>query len=31
MKLARPFVDLIGRTHADETLANLKQALEGSK
>jgi carbon monoxide dehydrogenase subunit G len=31
MKLARPFVDLIGRMHAHETLTNLKRALEGSK
>jgi carbon monoxide dehydrogenase subunit G len=28
MKLAKPFVILIGRTHADETLANLKKTLE---
>jgi hypothetical protein len=28
MKLAKPFVILIGKTHADETLANLKKTLE---
>lgn len=31
MKLAQPFVALVGRTHARETLVNLKRALEGSK
>lgn len=31
MKLVRPFVALIGRAHAHETLTNLKRALEGSK
>lgn len=28
MKLASPFLNLIGRTHAGETLANLKKTLE---
>jgi uncharacterized protein YndB with AHSA1/START domain len=28
MKLARPFVIVLGKTHADETLANLKSTLE---
>jgi carbon monoxide dehydrogenase subunit G len=28
MKLAGPFVNLIGRTHAAETLANLRKSLE---
>ena len=31
MKLARPFIAVIGRTHANETLTNLKKALEISK
>lgn len=31
MKLARPFIEWIGRTHAQETLVNLKRAMEGSK
>jgi uncharacterized protein YndB with AHSA1/START domain len=31
MKLARPFIAFIGKTHAQETLVNLKKALEGSK
>jgi hypothetical protein len=30
MKLARPFIELIGRTHAHETLVNLKSVLEAS-
>jgi hypothetical protein len=29
MRLARPFVLFVGRTHAAETLSGLKQALEG--
>jgi carbon monoxide dehydrogenase subunit G len=29
MKLARPFIALVGKTHAHETLTNLKKALEG--
>jgi hypothetical protein len=28
MKLARPILVLQGKTHADETLTNLKKALE---
>lgn len=28
MKLARPFIALVGKTHAQETLTNLKKALE---
>ncbi|RPJ27372.1 MAG: hypothetical protein EHM33_08305 [Chloroflexi bacterium] len=31
MKLARPFIAFVGRTHAHETLVNLKKAVEGSK
>jgi carbon monoxide dehydrogenase subunit G len=31
MKLARPFVALVGRTHAAETLANLKKVVETEK
>lgn len=31
MRLARPFVALVGKAHAYETLVNLKKALEGSK
>lgn len=30
MKLARPFLAIVGKTHAHETLVNLKKALEGS-
>jgi hypothetical protein len=30
MKLARPFIALVGKTHAHETLVNLKKALDGS-
>jgi len=30
MRLAQPFVTLIGRAHATETLANLKRSLEGA-
>ena len=29
MQLARPFIALVGKTHAHETLTNLKKALEG--
>lgn len=31
LKLARPFVAVVGRAHAHETLVNLKKALEKSK
>jgi carbon monoxide dehydrogenase subunit G len=31
MKLARPFIAFVGKTHAQETLENLKKALDGSK
>jgi hypothetical protein len=31
MKLARPILVLQGKTHADETLANLKSALEKAR
>ena len=31
MKLARPFLAIVGRTHASETLTNLKKAVETSK
>jgi len=31
MKLMRPFIALVGKTHAHETLVNLKRALEVSK
>jgi carbon monoxide dehydrogenase subunit G len=31
MKLAGPFIALIGRTHAAETLANLKKAVENDR
>jgi len=31
MKLARPLIALVGRTHAHETLVNLKRAVEASK
>jgi len=31
MKIARPFLAVVGKTHAHETLANLKKALEISK
>ena len=31
MKLARPFLAIVGKTHAHETLTNLKKALEISK
>lgn len=31
MKLVRPFIEFIGRTHAQETLENLKKALEVSR
>jgi hypothetical protein len=31
MKLARPILVLQGRTHADETLTNLKKALEKAR
>lgn len=31
MKLARPFIALVGKAHANETLVNLKKALEISK
>lgn len=30
MRLARPFIALVGKTHAHETLVNLKKALDGS-
>jgi hypothetical protein len=31
MRVARPFVALVGKAHAYETLVNLKRALEVSK